>query len=298
MKELLKDKELDKDSFIMLDTRFSSRSGNFNYILPLFEGDEYEILKDNKKTRESFLITIVPTKDKEKFGGFISSLQFIKKSNTLKDLQEYQESDISNYLRYIYAHNIYNLKDYPKEMLLSMTKKALTSDDFVKYCLIPYYCNSDKEFRIKMYEKNIIFNNQLFYDAFTSGKGEKVTFSKEEIKRILNCKQFTSSAYVMGGSQMQKQNALNHLLKTQELTNDLLEAILEKYEDDQAMLDSTFAFIIKSKKVKTTADVNNLLAEKIVYNEKLHELVKVYKKKFGTNDVKDDGVKLLLECIE
>lgn len=262
--------------------------GNGDHFMLLFEGDDYiGYFRDGK-------LDSISTEKYEKISNrdaYNSSTKLPSvKFNSLKFLN----LEIGGFN---YCADIYNIDDYPKEKILTLKKKDIEKDRYLYKGLIHYYSKTDLEFKIKIYEKNWIYNNEFFYDR-TEPDLPPVKFKKEELKRLLDCKQFTSSAYVMGGSQMQKQNALNHLLKTQDLTDDLFDAILEKYKDDEKMLTSTISFVIKSNKVKTTSEVNKFLAEKIVYNDSLHELVRTYKKKFGTDDVEDDCVKLLLECIE
>lgn len=250
----------------------------------LFEGEKYLLYAMGKE----FKI------DTEKFDDYRGLIEGYEKCPSIDcETLPYDLNVIWNINDRKYHHIDY----YTKEYILSLKGKDIKANPTLFKGLIHYYGKTDLDFKIKVYSKNWIFNNELFYDRTKPGC-PPIKFSKEQIKEILNCKQFNNSSFVMGGSQMQKQNALNHLLKTQDLTDDLFDAILEKYKDDEKMLTSTISFVIKSNKVKTTSEINKFLAEKIVYNDSLHELVKTYKKKFGTNDLEDDCVKLLLECIE
>ena len=193
-----------------------------------------------------------------------------------------------------------NIKNFSKEKILSMKSKDIKEKEDA---VIRYFIKNDKDFRIKVYKKRWIQNNELFYDISELGL-PAVKFSLEELKEILSSKQFDSKARVMGGSQQQRENAINHLLKTQELTLELMTLIFEKYKDDDEMLFSTIKFMTKSKKVvlpESTGEIPGVidkLAEMIVMNPELHELVRSLKKRIDTTKLTDDTVKLLLECIE
>lgn len=209
----------------------------------------------------------------------------------LKYIEDFVEEDLGIF-------EVYDVsKDFSDEKMLKMTKKYLTNYPAQRIMLDR--CMENTSFRIKMYQKNCIYNNQLFYkDVYASGTGEPLKFSLDELKEILKCKQFDSRTFVYGGSQEQRQNAINHLLKTQDLSNEVIELVLKKYEDDIDMTMSTLGFILKSKKVTKTEDIKNIIAETIVMNPGLHELVSTLKNKVNVRELKNETVKLLLECIE
>lgn len=262
----------------------------------VFQGDNYHIKDSPCLVIPDFIKSFNRTHYTEEYNDLLPLYKnYFEYSSSLN--VKYLDESISTFL------NDYtgNINDYSKKLILQMKKKDIVPK--VK-AVIRYFMKDDKKFAIDVYKKNWIFNNELFYNIYSENL-DPIKFTLEEIKEIIEAKPFNSKSYIMGSSQRQCQNAINHLLKTQDLTLELIQLILDKYKEDAEVSFSTIRFLISSKEVvipegteKLLSNAINKIAEMIVMNQDLHYLVKSFKKKINTEELTDDTVKLLLECIE